>query len=276
MPKTKPTSRGSKSQDLKSFRRDISVLKKRGLIDKKIDARKVKPTAALNKKRAVYSDVLSGDARIYTVSRKQAKDLKDTGHKVIGNKLILSSEPGTRADYRKGKITVKPLGKTGFQRVELPIPYRNLRQWLEEAKNDPALENLKRPTDQWAFQFFGHNSYSTFHDLNDAIDRLEHYETTGESLDEDDAEEMENVYRGISIYRVKRGAWPKSYKSAKTNGRKKASRDRLKKRRPKAYKRMLEKDAARKKKARLKDLEGARAKERERQRKHRERKRAAK
>ena len=241
---------------LKEYRNDLAKLKKAGLVDKSLNVRSAKPTPALTRKINKYKDVVSGDAKVYTVSKSQASKLKATGQTVVGNKLVLRAEPGTTAEYKKGLIHIKPIGDQGFERIVFPVPFKNLRQWLRDAKKDPSLQNLKLPGDRFAFRYFGNNSYDTFSDIDLLIEKLERYENTEESLEEGSEEAQREVYRNIEIVRVKRGKWkpspkkPRKYKSYKRKATAAIKRKRMKERSPAQYKRLKEQERIRAKRYR--------------------------
>lgn len=247
MAKGKSTKSRKGDPALKQLRRDASRLKKRGILPASLDVKKMDNTARNRAKVAKFAGVLTGDDKVYKVSKSEARKLRAAGQTVVNDKLILRAEPGTRRDYKAGKIHTKPLEKEGFERIEFPVPYRNLAQWLRTARNDPALENLKRPGDRWAFRYFGNNSYDTYADLDAMLADLERYESTEEAIDDGDEEGMREVYRNVELFRVQRGKWPRHYKA---RARKRETAAKMKARRPKAYKRTRERDRLRKQAAR--------------------------
>jgi hypothetical protein len=113
MAKSKPGSRKKQTTlspqqlvDLRAFRHDLHVLKRKGLYAG--DARKAKPRSALKKLVAENRAVIDGKERVSTVKKKAQKDaLKREGFKVRRNKVITSKE----YRVRNGKVFLA--GKPG-------------------------------------------------------------------------------------------------------------------------------------------------------------------
>lgn len=199
---------------LKQFRHNIAVLKKKGLISKKYDARSVTPTKYLNSVIKNFSDVLYGRAGVATVSKKKAGEYRAAGYKTSGKKVVVPKKEGERIHVsRKGNITTTRYVQGGaIQIVDIPVPFHNLEQWLADISN-PQFEGLKSPTDRWAFRFHGYNSLGTFSTLEQLV-RIMHMYQSGDihkALDTGNPQKGEDVYRNLSIVKIKRGQkWERS------------------------------------------------------------------
>lgn len=247
------------TRDVKSLRAAFSKLKKLGLISssKKVSSiKKGDKTATSAVKR--FSDVVSGKAKVHKVGKDAAKDFKETGYVVVGDKIILPVERGVKIHTKDGKIFRAKKMKSGEVRtVSLPVPYRNLRQFLENAKTDHSLEALLPPGSRWAFRMYGHNSFATYSHLDLMIEDLDRYESVGQAINEKDAKHMREIYKNLEIVQVNKVKnWKPSVDKEKRKTRKKrttpygrAYRSRLRVRQPKRYETILfkEREAARKK-----------------------------
>lgn len=197
--------------DIKKFRNEISRLKKKGLISKKYDARKVNPTKYLKKQIKEFAKVLSGQAKAVKASKETRQAYKEAGYKTKGQKIIVEVAEGEIVTVSHGRIIRKRIEATGsFEHVEIPIKYQNLRQFLEDLREKG--DTLKNDNELFAFRFFDNHSWATFASIQDLIDYLERYETVDEALRKDRKMAGREVYRNLELVRVNR-----KYKSKWTN-----------------------------------------------------------
>ena len=63
----KQTKKSQSPEALRQFRHDVAILKKKGLISKRVDARSAKPTKALLAKTKEFKDVINGNAVVWHV-----------------------------------------------------------------------------------------------------------------------------------------------------------------------------------------------------------------
>lgn len=144
----------------KLYRSAVAALKKKGVIPRTVDARKVVPSAALSKTINRNQDVLSGRAKTYRLppetTAKQLKQYERLGYRVErkGEHIKLVT-PKTQY-VRKGQIYTKPSTSRRGARLE----HINLGVDMEQQIRE-AFEGLK-PGEFVAFQVNGHNSYSIY------------------------------------------------------------------------------------------------------------------
>ena len=192
---------------LKEFRKNVSTLKKKGLLDKKYDARSVTPTKYLLGEIKRMAPVLKGEAQSVKVSKDAAQRYKAQGYDVKGGRVIVPVLKNEKAYSRGGKLFVKVTGSNGhYTRVDLGFDKRNLNKWAEQLEK--AQLNLKRD-EVLAFQFGGHNSYRAFEDLEDQtaaeqmIEYLSRYDSFLEAMSAGEAAQ-EGLIEGIVIFRITR------------------------------------------------------------------------
>jgi hypothetical protein len=89
---------------IRSYRHEVSIAKKAGLIDKSVDARKVKPTSTISRQLQPVNDLMTGLYKTQKVTPKQAKELRDQGVMVVKDRAII--DKNTRIN-KKGQIVVK-------------------------------------------------------------------------------------------------------------------------------------------------------------------------
>jgi hypothetical protein len=200
--KTAPLS----SSDLKAFRHSVSILKKKGLISQ-TDARRAQPYwirggNRLDKLVAKFDDVISGKATAVAVSDKQVRQYRKAGFETTKDRVIIPHSAGERAKVlSKGQIKVQKIKKseTGIRSITLPIPFRNLKQWLKDAKEQAgALDSLKGGRKVWAYKFYGHNSYATYEDLELLFEELAIGTASGLNLN--DKAQQSSYKQGNEIY----------------------------------------------------------------------------
>lgn len=225
MPTKKLNTRGSATQDLaaakeelKQFRRDVAILKKKGLLDKKYDARSVKPTKYLKGVLREFNDVLKGAATPVKVSKEKAAYYKSRGYKTKNGRVVVPHLPnekviGTHGNFvrsitgRGGKITV----------IDLGLNKDDILQWQDDLRNNRF---KLRENEQLRFQLFGHNSHMGFSStrLKTAQERmaeyLENYDiVTDAEKGKLNADDNREIVEGMVIFKVTRdpdsGNWPK-------------------------------------------------------------------
>lgn len=193
--------------DVKAFRSEIAKLKRKGLVSKKYDARKVTPTKYLKKQIKEFAAVLRGEATAVTIKKKETrKAYQETGYQTKGKKVIIPLAKNEKITVTHGKVvrTQKmPMGT--YQHIDIPIKYVNLRQYLEDLRRS----DFKLSKDeQFAFRFFGGESISTFANIEVLINKLMRYETIEDGLDAS-RKEQKNIYQNLEIFRVnKKFKWP--------------------------------------------------------------------
>lgn len=189
--------------DIKKFRNEISRLKKKGLISKKYDARKVNPTKYLKKQIKEFAKVLSGQAKAVKVSKETKAAYKQAGYKTKGQKVVVEIAEGETVTVSHGRIIRKRIEAAGsFEHVEIPIRYVNLRQFLEDLREKG--DALKNDNELFAFRFYDNHSWATFHDIESLIEYIETYETVADALRKDRKAMGREVYRNLEIVRVNR------------------------------------------------------------------------
>ena len=207
---------------LKAFRHHVSILKKKGLISK-TDARSAQPYWIRNGKRldkvvASYDDVLSGKAEAVKVTPAQLKQYKKAGYDTEQDRVIIPQSAGERATVTKsGTIKVQKIKKpeTGIKRVELPIPFRDLRQWVEDGrKQAEQLDSLKGGRKLWAYKLYGHRSYATYSDLTQLFRELSIGTASGLNLmdkaREETRKQQNELYQNLTLFAVPSDReWPR-------------------------------------------------------------------
>lgn len=199
----------SKSGNLRKFRSDIASLKRKGLISG-VDARSAVPSPKLNRALDKYDAVLSGKASAVKLSKKGFQEYKDLGKpyetaapKGLPRRVIIPHEPGERVTVSHGKVRIA--NPAGVHRTIIPVKFHNLPQYFAGLrKQKPVLKD----GEYFAFRFYGNRSHKVFRSIDALVNSLEHYESIFDAIDENDSEQMAELYQNLEIIKVEdKGAW---------------------------------------------------------------------
>ena len=209
MPRPKSKRPAQKAQ-VKEFQRKLKILKKAGIYSGPIRVENITPT----RKKFIrkYRDIISGKKAAVKLTPAQLKKIDRKKIKVIGKFAIVDNEKGFKASIKKGLVNyVKPIEGGYHEKIHLPKA-RNLRKLLDEIKNNPEYDHLKKGDERWSFKFYGGASY-TYSNLDLLIDEFEKYETVQQALNSRGSKQAD-VISHFEIHRIKKGAAKKWYNEA--------------------------------------------------------------
>jgi hypothetical protein len=165
--------------DLKKFRHDISVLKKRGIVPPNVDARSAQP---------------------YNI--RGGKPLSDYVKKYATESPKKKAPAKPPAKTPSKKQTAPPPAK-GIQVIDLKVPYHNMEQYLRDAMKDhKRIDRMKRNREFFSFRFFGHNTDEVYSSIELMLERLLHYESIERAYNKHDAKAMHEQYRNLAVVKV--------------------------------------------------------------------------
>lgn len=189
---------------LKKFRHDISVLKKKGLLDKKYDARSVEPTKYLKTKIREFGAVLSGEAAPVKVSKKKADYYKEQGFTVARGRVIVPTAPGEKVYPTRGDFRVKITGHGGsITRIDLGLSRNDIHLWAAQLQS--AHVKLKE-NEKLTFQLYGNNSHKTFKTPEQMLMYLEQYGAFDDALESGDPDKQSQFITNVVIFKIDRDA----------------------------------------------------------------------
>lgn len=131
------------------------------------------------------------------VSRKVAKAAKERGFEVVrGNYIIGPNERTFKKRLQEGQLTgVKPVKGGYMEEVVLPHTVFDMRSLV--AQLEEGIDTLKLDNEQFAFKFYGHESYRAFMNTEQLLNYLRSYKSMfdvgGSMKAEDLTEEFENL-----------------------------------------------------------------------------------
>lgn len=197
--------------NLRSFRHAISVLKKQGLIPKradtsvKIDARSVIPSMKVKGKRLdtlvkKFDDIVSGKATALSVPKKELPKFRRAGFQTARGKLIVPHAATEKVRIVGGQVTVK--NPKGIERIQIPVPFQNLKQYLRDIKkNANTINALKGKREYFGIRFMGGQRANFYADIRDLIRDLERYESVVSARTR---YKQQEIYKHLEIMRMNR------------------------------------------------------------------------
>ncbi len=195
----------------KEFQKEMSKLKKAGLIPKTVDIRKMPITKHYLSVARKFKDIISGTATTTPIKSKKALEiLKDRGERIVtesGSKrklLVTAVNPSDKVrltTLKDGTVkrTYKRRGADGqiytvVQR-ELPVKFENIEQWMNDLQNKDF--ELKKG-EKIIFFYRGNYSRNSYASFSDAVKKFMTYEVfikamNGELSAKDSAELMKSI-----------------------------------------------------------------------------------
>ena len=189
---------------LRAFRHDVAQLKKKGLLDKAYDARKVNPTRYLKTQLKRFADVLAGEAQPVKVSKEKAKKFAQQGYKVKAGRVVVPKAKNEKVYASKEGFRVKTTTESGsITRIDTGLHLSNLQEWERQLRST----NFRlKENERIAFQLYGNNSYQSFIDIDHLLMRLQHYATYENVEASNDPDKQEQFITNVVIFKFERGA----------------------------------------------------------------------
>lgn len=179
-------------------------LKKAGIISKqaKLNQGRFISAGVLRKVR-VFQDSADLNYRAAKVPKALAQAAKERGFQVVqGNRIIGPNTPQFRARLNKGELTgVRPVKGGMMEEVILPYNVYDMRTLIDQLQD--GIDSLKMPDEQFAFKYFGNESYRAFLNTKQMLDYLQHYKAiNGVIQNEIRPEEVQEQFEAFTIFRL--------------------------------------------------------------------------
>lgn len=194
--------------ELKQFRHDVAILKKKGILQAKLyDARSVKPSRYLKQQIKQFGKLLSGESASVKISKSKTNYYLEKGYQVKNGRVIVPVIKGEKLYPTHGGFVSKIIGAGGsITKIDKMFNREDVSKWIDDLKN----ARLKLKDDEvLAFQFFGNNSHRAFEDLNDktAAQAMAEYIENYPAFDyaeDDDPEGQQEFIDNVTVFRIKR------------------------------------------------------------------------
>lgn len=194
---------------LRSFRSGVSLLKKQGLIPArldntlKLDARSALPSMKVKGKRLdsivkKFDAVVSGKATALPADKKDLPKFRKAGFETSGGRIIVPHAATEKARISKGQVTIR--GTRGIERVQIPVPFHNLPQFLRDIKrNHKTINALKGSREYFGIRFMGGQRANFYSDIRDLIDDLNRYQSVMAATRR---YKQEEIYKHFELLRI--------------------------------------------------------------------------
>lgn len=207
--------KGTRGQDLtaaraelRAFRHDVTILKRKGLLDKKYDGRSVTPTKYLKKQLKEFASVLDGTATPVKVNTANKKYYGENGYKVKGNRVVVPHLPNEKVYATRGDFRTSVKGRGGkITKINLKLDKKNIAQWVDDLRNN---RYRLSENESLSFQLYGYNSYASYGNTPNKTaqekmaDKLEQYESIAKLIQHGKPDQEEDLIENIVIFKVER------------------------------------------------------------------------
>lgn len=188
--------------ELKQFRHDVALLKRKGLLDKKYDARSAVPTKYLKSQIKKLGDVLTGKAQSVKVSPAKARYYKSKDYVVKNNRVIVNVRENEKvyAAPSRGDFITKTFSKSGtITKYDKNIDVSNIQQF----ERDLIDGKIKlKPGEQISFQYYGNNSYRSFMSMRKLVEYLHSYPAYQQAWENQNPAASREIIKNVVIIKI--------------------------------------------------------------------------
>lgn len=193
----------SAAQRNKEVIESAKVLKKAGILSPKTNLHSGRYVSrGVLKKVIEYQHAAALDYTSIKVPRRVAQEAKERGYQVVqGNRIIGPKDTDFKKRIARGEITgVKPV--RGGMMEEVILPYGVMDMYALVEKLESGIDDLKLPGEQFAFKFFGYESYRAFRDSDDLLEYLKHYKSIFSPNGSLKAEDLQEEFDALTLFRL--------------------------------------------------------------------------
>lgn len=215
---------------LRKFRSAVSTLKKKGLVKKSINARTAQPFQlsegkSLRELVKKFDDVVSEKIEPVKLPKKKVSEYRRAGYETYKDRVLVPKLANDKVTVTKDgeiKITDK---RTKIQRIKMAVPYRNLKQWLQDMRtNHLRIDSMKRRNEFFAYKIGEHTSWNIYRTIEFLLDEIENGSPSGLNLSEKfrttTHKQQNEFFEAFEIVRVPRAeAWPQPKERFRGGGR---------------------------------------------------------
>lgn len=169
--------------DVKQYKHQLSILKKQGIVAKRIQPRSHRPTRYMLKKLKQFRGVAVGHELAVPISKMSIHRARQYTEKGIAERIgkfliVPKTAVRQKADIYKGRIRMTTELKRGQEEV-IKFGTRledmhDVLNWLKE--HEQMVNELKGPKGQLGFQIGGHNSRVGLANVKELIKYLQKYD----------------------------------------------------------------------------------------------------
>jgi hypothetical protein len=169
--------------DIRGYRKELSTLKKQGVVSARINAAQHNPTRYMVSKLKKFKGVASGRELAVPISKMSVHRAREYTEKGIAERVgkflvVPKTAAKQKADIYKGNIRIRTGLANGEETViKFPVSLHDLTDFIEWAEDHADILNIERgPSDQFGFQIFGHNAKRGFPNIQSLVNYLMRYD----------------------------------------------------------------------------------------------------
>jgi hypothetical protein len=147
-------------KNLREFRKEVSELKKVGVLSPRVKASKQRPTRYMLGRLKRFADVIRGEVIPVPAAPEIRHRYRDKGvFEERGRFIMVPKESaGQTAQISRGMVEiVRPLKWGEERRIILPFKATDMEGVAHRLMDDPTLDGMKGSTELFGFRLFGHN-----------------------------------------------------------------------------------------------------------------------
>lgn len=196
------------AKDIRQFRHEASILKKKGLVPNDFDGRSIRPEDKPSLKKAIrkFSDIISGHSVAVKIPRSEISKYKSLNPAIrvarpagLPPRMIVEKiNPDEKIGVQSGHVFRSM--PTGIKRVDVPVSRgKPLVKMLEELRHRKIGHN-----EYVAFNFGDNRSLATFSNFEQAINYLTdgHYPSITDAIDKNNTQLQRQLVRAITFVTV--------------------------------------------------------------------------
>lgn len=206
-----------------------------------------------------YADAAALKYGTVKVSKQVAQRAKERGFQVVqGNRVIgprtptfrnraIAANKAVKQGEEPNFFGVKPIKGGYWEEVELPHDIYDLHSLIAKG----SIDSLKMPEEQFAFKFYGNESYRTFNTTQQLINELAKYKSINDAMQFVKPEEAAEAFKHLAIVRIRPGGTrafapsPKERERRRKERQKEANKKRSYRRSAKTIENLSKKEADR-------------------------------
>lgn len=131
MPKRKAKTGQERRRELLRFRSDVAKLKDKGLVSKRVDARKQRQTRYMKSQVKKYRDVLEGRAKAVKVPRAKARSYKNAFRVKAGRVVVPVENKTERVRYNPKTQAITSTRTAYGKRIKKQIVPSKVSDWRD-------------------------------------------------------------------------------------------------------------------------------------------------
>lgn len=201
------------NRELAAFRRDVSTLKKAGILPASIKVRSAtpskisggKPLKEWVKKFKAATPSGNNTAQIIKVKPDQARTFSrldyvtDARRGKPATHIMVPAAHGAKVSIDdENRIHVR--NPNGIETIHLPVEYHNLAQYITDVMaNEKQINAMKDRNEEFGFQLYGSNSRRGFSSIRKLFDYLMGYQSTAHLLRQRRSKDAREMIQNLII-----------------------------------------------------------------------------